>query len=95
VENETKKPVTELSFLLDLLLNHKLTLPTKNYIKDRIAEVESGYSAPARQARPVQAQVSVPVEAQNPAVQAALAQRQSLLQTAMMDPDKLPKKNRF
>lgn len=33
--------MTELSFLIDLLLNHELQKPTKDAIADRIKEVES------------------------------------------------------
>lgn len=37
---EMEEEVTELSFLLDLLLNEKLSKSVKNKIKDRVGEVE-------------------------------------------------------
>lgn len=42
--------MTELSYLIHLLLDHKLTLKTKSSIKDRIAEIETrGYPQPQPQ----------------------------------------------
>jgi len=43
---------TELSFLVELLLNHKLTKPTKDLIASRIKEVESSLSTPMIRASP-------------------------------------------
>ena len=37
---------TELIFLLDLLLNHKLSKPTKDMILERVKEVEARLSVP-------------------------------------------------
>lgn len=36
--------MTELQFLIDLLLNHKLNVSTKKLVADRIGQVESQYS---------------------------------------------------
>ena len=48
--------MTELSFLIDLLMNHKLAKATKDLIAERIKEVESGITAgmswPAKTNRP-------------------------------------------
>lgn len=38
--------MTELQFLIDLLLNHKLNPTTKKLVADRIGQVESTYRAP-------------------------------------------------
>lgn len=38
--------MTELSFLLDLLLSHKLPAPTKKVVVERIKEVEASLSSP-------------------------------------------------
>lgn len=38
--------MTELGFLLDLFLNHKLPKATKELVSSRIKEVEASYSAP-------------------------------------------------
>lgn len=38
--------MTELQFLIDLLLNHKLSKATKDLISKRIGEVESHYTQP-------------------------------------------------
>jgi len=40
--------MTELSFLIDLLLNHELPKPTKDLIADRIRDVEAKISHPMR-----------------------------------------------
>jgi hypothetical protein len=37
--------VTELSFLIDLLLNHKLPKPTREAVTARLRDVEAGYAA--------------------------------------------------
>ncbi len=42
--------MTELSFLLDLLLNEKLSLSVKKKITERVKEVESAYARPLIQA---------------------------------------------
>ena len=38
--------MTELSFLIDLLLNHKLPPATKKHVLERVKEVEANYQAP-------------------------------------------------
>ena len=38
--------MTELQFLIDLLLNHKLSKETKALIKERIGQVEAQYARP-------------------------------------------------
>lgn len=40
--------VTELQFLIDLLLNHKLPKATKDLVAKRIGEVETGLIPPPR-----------------------------------------------
>lgn len=58
--------MTELSFLLDLLLNHKLTKATQMAIKERISIVESQYSKAPSVAAPVRQ------NGQAPSMQAAI-----------------------
>ena len=41
--------MTELSFLIDLLLNHKLSKPVRDIIADRIKEVETRYTPQQQQ----------------------------------------------
>lgn len=65
--------MTELSFLLDLILNHKLPKATKDAVAARIKDVEAGYSvrSPTPQmARPM----AVPpgMEGQSPSTIAAM-----------------------
>lgn len=82
--------MTELQFLLDLLLEHKLTVATKKIIKDRIKYVEDGIHKPSSIAatpqRFEQSNTSkvVPIEtiAQTPAAAAALADRQKSIAIA-------------
>lgn len=57
--------MTELSFLIDLLLNHKLPKPTKDLIAKRIEDVESRMISHAQTMPPAPNRVS------NPNVQAA------------------------
>lgn len=67
------RAVTELSFLLDLILNHKLPKATKDAVAARIKDVEAGYSVRApipQMARPM----AVPpgMEGQAPSTIAAM-----------------------
>lgn len=82
--------MTELSFLIDLLMNHKLPKVTKELIAARIKEVEETYQAPVAQqvrssaplrqrAVPAPAAEPVAVVAQTPATAAAMAERQQLI----------------
>lgn len=93
--------MTELSFLIDLLLNHKLPKATREVVKARLNEIQlQAVSMPS----PVPAQRSfsiqpmsqmpqtaatnpVPVEgiAQTAAAQAALVHRQQMISKAMRD----------
>src|SRR4051812_23195784 len=41
------KMTSELSFLIELLLKHKLPVATKDMVAQRIAEIEEKYSRPA------------------------------------------------
>ena len=60
--------MTELSFLVDLLLNHRLPKPTREAVAARIKEVEKGMgnpltgitATPAFQARPIVAPAAIP-----------------------------------
>lgn len=61
--------MTELSFLIDLLLNHKLPKATQTAIKERIQEVESQYAKPSM---PFPARLSV-IQGQAPSMAAAIA----------------------
>jgi hypothetical protein len=45
--------MTELSFLLDLLLNHKLPKPTREAVTARVKEVEVQLQHPQQQLRPI------------------------------------------
>lgn len=77
----------ELSFLIELLLNHKLAKPTKELIAARIKDLEQGMPIVAQSIRPIVpspmysnpiiSNQTAPIEAsqQNSAVQAALAAR--------------------
>ena len=74
--------MSELSFLLELLLNHKLTKETKALITQRISEVEkklSPYKDPhigqTTQEKLAQAQV-MPIQGTTPAAMQALHDRQ-------------------
>ena len=44
--------MTELSFLLDLLLNHKIQKVTQDAIRERIKEIELGQVQPVRRNHP-------------------------------------------
>jgi hypothetical protein len=79
--------MSELSFLLTLLLEHKLNKPTKLLILERVKELESKTTS-----RPVPTQITVrpvslpaPVETigQTPQAQKALADRQEAIAQAM------------
>jgi hypothetical protein len=87
--------MTELSFLLELLLNHKLPGDTKKLIHERINEVSSAVIAPSQappeprlpssqfKIKPMEP-LNVPVDqiAQTPAAQAALELRQQMINQA-------------
>ena len=91
--------MSELSFLIELLLNHKLQKQTKEAIKVRINEVEQNLSAPTSPARtelpkPALVAMQAPstqqimekhpdVIAQTPAAAAALKSREEAIQAAM------------
>lgn len=68
--------MTELSFLIDLLMNHKLPKLTKQAIAERIKEVESNIGAPnvrsqaPRQAPSTIAALSRQADEANPAIPA-------------------------
>lgn len=72
--------MSELSFLLDILLNHQLQKPTKDAIRDRIREVEAGLvagviAAPAPRPQPAAANP----RAQSPSTMALLAKHPDLV----------------
>lgn len=75
----------ELSFLIELLLNHKLAKPTKDLIAARIKDLEQAVQPIQNQARIVNhLPQSLPMPAldpglQNSAVQQALAQREAIM----------------
>lgn len=89
--------MTELSFLIDLLLNHKLPKATRDAVAERIRDVE--VAAPVRPHMPVIPQAlssrdvaarhpevapePVAVVAQNATTQAALASRQQAIAESM------------
>jgi hypothetical protein len=73
--------MTELQFLLDLLLNHKLTKDTKKLITERIGQVEQKYTQPTK---PV-AQIRSPL-AQSPSTQALLEKHGLMDQGAVPEP---------
>ena len=91
--------MTELQFLIDLLLNHKLSAKTKQAVADRIGEVESKYAfqtprslQPAVQAPSMQ-KVLDEMEALNPpqpttqaAAQALQARADVIRKAASADP---------
>ena len=88
--------MTELSFLIDLLLNHKLPKATQAAIKERIDNVQNAQPqllsaqsqprlAPTFSIKPAsQEPAAVPIEqvAQNPTTQAAIAHRQAMIDAA-------------
>jgi len=81
--------VTELSFLIELLLNHKLPKATQLVIRDRIKEVETQPPvshtlrvAPANgppQAVPAHMQANPIVASQSPSMQAIMARNTDLI----------------
>ncbi len=93
--------MTELTFLIELFLNHDLPKDTKQAIAERIKEVEQGLTtSPA--IRPVKAQIhalpahmdegAVPLVPQTSVAALALGQRESTMNAAMnhkrpMDPN--------
>lgn len=82
--------MTELSFLLELLLNHRLTKPTKDLLQARIKEVESNLNS-----NPIPLQVNkIPTTIQpikpNPNAQAPSTQA-ILDKEAGLTPQPLPK----
>jgi hypothetical protein len=78
--------MTELTFLLELLLNHKLPLNTKNAIKDRIGEIEQQRVQPMQPMRSIAQEPMVPsaIAVTAEAVK-ALADRQKLIESAMSE----------
>ena len=90
--------MTELSFLINLLLNHKLQKQTKEAIKVRISEVEQNISIPSapKTEQPKPALVAMQalstqqileknpdIIAQTPAAAQALKSREEAIQAAM------------
>jgi len=82
--------MTELTFLLELILNHKLPLATKNLIKDRIGQIQA--EQPQRTAPAVSSPIRLPTQTESVPVQAvahtaaaaqALAERERLIQNAL------------
>ena len=76
---------TELGFLLDLLLNHKLPKPTKDAVAGRIREVETQLSVPSARFGPIpdrlpNVQSSTTVSLQAPSMQAIMARNPDLVQ---------------
>lgn len=74
--------MTELAFLLELLLNHKLPRPTKVAVTERIKEVEQrlGNATLQRPAAPLQSQGFIPPHLANqaPSTIAAMARHPDL-----------------
>lgn len=78
--------MTELSFLIDLLLNERLQPKAKVKVQNRITEVEQNMSLPqaVKQYAKVQASLEPPIEvAQNAATSQALAARQAAISAAV------------
>lgn len=76
--------MTELSFLIDLLLNGRLQPKTKELVKNRIQEVEQNMSLPqaVKQHQRVQASLEPPV-VNTFEVNKAMADRQAVIQAAV------------
>jgi hypothetical protein len=78
--------MTELSFLLDLLLNHKLPKATQLAVKDRIGLLESNHNLPWNFTNRAGATNTIPssptTSTPSPAAAQALAQRQQLMESA-------------
>ena len=77
--------MTELSFLLDLLLNHKLTKPTQTAIKERIKEVEAQFAS-----QPVRPQVQRVPNGQAPSMQAAIEAMEAEKGNVPPPPNQIP-----
>lgn len=74
--------MTELSFLIHLLLDFKLTKPLKIEIANRIKEIDGGHRIPvALQTKP--APLVQPVVATNDTAAKALADRQAAIEKVM------------
>ncbi len=89
--------MSELSFLIELLLNHELQKETKDLIAARIKEVEERFNLAnvTRVTLPQNAYISdvLPEHmAQTPAAAKALQERQQMISTALAG--KAPPKNR-
>jgi hypothetical protein len=79
--------MSEITFLIELLLNHKLTKTTKEVIAARIKEIEDLRHPPEKCLEVIKAKASpsaVPEGqiAQTPAAQEALRKRTELMQSA-------------
>lgn len=74
--------ISELSFLIELLLKHKLPPATKSLIAARIAEVEERYGSNQVQA-PVSGPKSPAVAMQSPSMQAIMARNPDLIPAAV------------
>ena len=81
--------MTELTFLVELLLNHKLQKSTKDMIASRLKEVEEGFAT--RSPLPTQKPASLPAHLANqaPSTLAALARHPDLA-AQMAPPDPQP-----
>lgn len=81
--------MTELSFLIDLLLNHRLQKGTKEVIQQRIKDVEAGMAMPMQVPRAVAmpAHLSPAIAMQSPSTQALMAKH-----AAMGEPPPAPVK---
>lgn len=75
--------MTELSFLIDLLLNGRLQKSVQQQVKDRIAEVEQNMCLPQAIKQYQRAQAPVDIVAQNIATSQALQQREQAIQAAV------------
>lgn len=69
--------MTELSFLIDLLMNHKLSKATKELVAQRIKEVESRFNSGITLGGVVQQSRNTNPMAQSASTIAALAKQQS------------------
>ena len=71
---------SELSFLIDLLLNHKLVKATAELIAERIKEVEANLSARPAMHQPIAQVPKTPhIAAQAPSMQAIMARHPDLI----------------
>lgn len=73
--------MTELSFLLDLLLNHKLPKATREAVTERVKDVEDSYIIASRRHEPTMPYVSPApaIAMQAPSTQAILARNPDLV----------------